>query len=47
MMKPLEKRENDDIEGFGDGDELTLNQERVVAFTPLNGLLTNNDKICV
>ena len=38
MMKPSEKRVNDEIEGF-DG-VLGANAEKVVCFTPMTGLLS-------
>lgn len=44
MMRPADKRENDAIEGFGANDALAPGKERVVAFTPMSGLLTNNNK---
>lgn len=44
MMRPVEKRANDAIEGFGDGASLAPGQERIVAFTPMSGLFTNNNK---
>ena len=51
MMRPSEKRVNDAIEGFGNPVDTAGNlaqlgstEERVVAFTPFSGLLTNNDK---
>lgn len=40
MMKPKEKRENDSIEGFGGPDQIASEGERVVCFTPLSGLLS-------
>ena len=40
MMKPSEKRAHDSIEGFGAPDTLAPSAERVVCFTPLSGLLS-------
>lgn len=43
MMKPTEKRENDAIEGFGEFYvALSAGAERVVAFTPFSGLLSQD-----
>ena len=40
MMKPKEKRENDAIEGFGNNVGLPVGAEKVVCFTPMSGLLS-------
>ena len=40
MMKPQEKREDDAIEGFGDNVQLPVRAEKVVCFTPMSGLLS-------
>jgi hypothetical protein len=40
MMKPTEKRANDSIEGFGAPDAIGAGAERVVCFTPMSGLLS-------
>ena len=39
MMKPIEKRTNDGIEGFGTNDVLGEGAKRTVCFTPMSGLL--------
>ena len=45
MMKSTQTRQNDAIEAFGTPpDAMATLAERVVAFTPLSGLLTNNEK---
>ena len=38
MMKPIDTRLNDAIEGFGNLDALAATEERFVAFTPFSGL---------
>ena len=43
MMKPTEKRNNDAIEGFGNLDPLLAGKDRVVCFTPLSGLLSQEN----
>ena len=40
MMKPSEKRSNDGIEGFGNGEVLAKGAKRTVCFTPMSGLLS-------
>ena len=39
MMKSSNKRLNDGIEGFGDGETVGLSASRTVCFTPMSGIL--------
>ena len=43
MMKPADKRANDDIEGFGAKDPVPAGKSRTVCFTPLSGLLSQEN----
>ena len=47
MLKPQDKRENDAIEGFGALVALQATKERVVCFTPMSGLLSQETYLMI